>query len=118
KGHWSLPGGSVETGETLEQAVAREVLEETGIEIEVGPIVEVLDRISRDQDGRVEHHFVLIDFVARPTGGVLRSASDADDAVWAALAELSTYEVSPVTASVIRKAAAREFTAGERPLVW
>jgi 8-oxo-dGTP diphosphatase len=118
KGHWSLPGGSVETGETLEQAVAREVLEETGIEIEVGPIVEVLDRISRDQDGRVEHHFVLIDFVARPTGGMLRSASDAEDAVWAGLPDLSKYEVAPVTVSVINKAASRGFAAGERPLVW
>ena len=118
KGHWSLPGGSVETGETLEQAVAREVLEETGIEIEVGPIVEVLDRISRDQDGRVEHHFVLIDFVARPTGGVLRSATDAEDAVWAGLPDLSMYAVAPVTVSVINKAAARGFAAGERPLVW
>ena len=48
--------------------------------IEVPPLVEVLDRISRDADGGVEHHFVLIDFVARPIGGVLQSASDADDA--------------------------------------
>lgn len=118
KGHWSLPGGAVETGETLEQAVTREVLEETGVTIEVGPIVEVLDRISRDAEGRVEHHYVLVDFVARPTGGSLQGASDADDAAWVALADLARYEVAAVTVGVIRKAASRGFEAGERPLVW
>ena len=118
KGQWSLPGGGVELGETLEQAIVREVQEETGLDVDVGPIVDILDRIGRDADGRVEHHFVLVDFVCRSSGGVLRSASDADAAAWVTLADLAQYGVADITVGVIHKAAGREFGAGDRPIVW
>jgi 8-oxo-dGTP diphosphatase len=104
KGEWSVPGGAVECGETLEAALAREVREETGLDVEVGAIVEVLDRIRRDADGRVRYHYVLIDFLCRPTGGVLCCATDAVDAAWATPGELTRYGVADGTVRVIQKA--------------
>jgi len=108
-GQWSLPGGLVEVGETMADGVAREILEETGLTIEVGPIVEVLDRIIRDDEGRVRYHYVLVDFVCEPRGGVLIAASDAADAVWADAAALDTYGLAPKTRQVIAAAMSRPF---------
>ena len=81
-GQWSLPGGTLELGESLEAGVAREVHEETGLDVEVGPVVEVFDRILLDAQGRVQYHFVLVDYLCRPVGGHLQAGSDVDAAVW------------------------------------
>lgn len=101
KGQWSLPGGALELGETLEAGIRREVREETGLEVEAVRIVEVLDRIARSEDGRVQYHYVLVDYLCRITGGSLACASDAVDAKWATFDELDG--VAAFTVEVIRK---------------
>ncbi len=105
QGEWSLPGGAVELGETLQAAIVREVREETGLEVEAGPVIEVLDRVHRTPDGRVEYHYVVVDYVCRPLGDRrLVSSSDAADARWVDAAELSAYRVAATAVAVIHKA--------------
>ena len=105
KGEWSLPGGALEVGETLQQGVVREVLEETGVTVAPAGVVEILDRIVRDEEsGRVRYHYVLIDFVCRVTGGSPRVGSDADEVRWVDRAVLNEFAVAPVTVRVIEKA--------------
>lgn len=102
KGEWSLPGGGLEVGETLAEGVKREVLEETGLEIEPLALVDVVDRIAHDDGGRVQFHYVLVDYLCRVTGGSEAFASDAVGLRWAAMDELE--EVAAFTREVILKA--------------
>jgi 8-oxo-dGTP diphosphatase len=104
KGQWSLPGGAVECGETLVAAVVRELREETGLEVTVGPLVEVIERVHRDADGRVEYHFIVADYLATVAGGRLEAASDAADLCWVAEHELVDFRLNDQTLAVICKA--------------
>ena len=104
KGEWSLPGGRLELGESLEDAVRREVREETGLDVTVGPLVEIFERIERLADGRIEYHFVIADYACRPSGGQLVHGSDADDARWVLVSGLAAYNVTKKAAEVIHKA--------------
>jgi len=103
-GHWSLPGGVVELGETLEQAIARETFEETGLRVRVGPVVEVLDRIVHDAAGRVQYHYVLVDYLCWPEGGTLVAGSDAGDAAFADPRHLESYGLTAAARAVIGRA--------------
>ncbi len=105
-GHWSLPGGMLELGETLAAGVAREVLEETGLIVEVGGVVDVLDRMEADDEQRVRHHYVLIDYLCRATGGTLQPGSDASDVVIADPRALAPFNVTSVLDRVVSRAVA------------
>lgn len=104
KGVWSLPGGALELGENLEDGIRREIREEVGLEVEVGPVVEVFERITPDKKGAVRYHYVLIDYLCRPTGGTLCAADDAEDARWFAAKDLENIDITEGTSPVIEKA--------------
>ena len=107
KGYWSLPGGILETGEKLEDAIRREVLEETGLEVEPLGMFEIFERIMEDAEGRAEYHYVLIDYLCRPVGGRLQPASDASGAAWVAERNLGEYRLTDGTLAVIERAFAK-----------
>lgn len=103
KGRWSIPGGLVETGEMLSEAVVREVREETGLEVEPVELIELLDRIHREGE-RVRYHYVIADYLCRVTGGTLKAASDADAVRWTERAEWNSHSalmLDPITVRVI-----------------
>jgi ADP-ribose pyrophosphatase YjhB (NUDIX family) len=103
-GQWSLPGGRLELGETLEAGLSREMLEETGLVVEVGPVVDVFDRILLDPERRVRYHYVLIDYLCRPVGGALRHGSDVAATELVHPNDLERYRLTPKATTVIEKA--------------
>ncbi len=104
KGQWSIPGGALEIGETLRDCAAREALEETGLKVHAGEVLDVFDSIYPDHEGKPRYHYVLIDFLCRVIGGELKPGSDAAQARWITCEELGQYPMAENAQRVIRKA--------------
>ena len=104
KGQWSIPGGMLELGEKLREGLAREVREETALEVEVGDVLDVFDSIFPDADGRTQYHYVLIDYRCTVRGGTAVAGSDVSEVRWVSDAELNDLGMKEVTVGVIRKA--------------
>ena len=104
EGEWAIPGGSVELGETLQEAVQREILEETGIAIlVVGDPIHVFDDVRRDKTGRIRFHYVILDFSGKFLSGEVRAADDAKDARWVSPEEFCWLNVNTNTIKLMRK---------------
>ncbi len=101
KGYWSIPGGKLQGGERLTEAVARELLEETGLQVRVGRLVEVYERLPREAS---EPHYVIVDFLCDTIGGSLCAGDDAEEAGWFAVDNLACMRLTPGVSDVVRKA--------------
>jgi 8-oxo-dGTP diphosphatase len=113
QGEWSIPGGLLEVGETIEQGIARELAEETGLDVRVIELIEVLDRIfpaPPDANGapgdpkRPQYHFVILDYLCELRGGTLAAGSDATEFAWAREGELAKFDLTVAVNRVLRKA--------------
>jgi mutator protein MutT len=104
QGYWSLPGGALEIGESLDAAIRREVREETGLDVKPVKVFEIFERIIRDTHDAPEYHYVLIDYICRVTGGVLRAGDDVCRVEWVRESDLAELEITEGTLAVIERA--------------
>lgn len=104
QGRWSIPGGILEVGETLIEGVRRELAEETGIDVRVRTLIEVFERIDRDASGKLQYHFVVLDYLCEAARGTARAGSDVTEVAWAAPGELEKYALTEIASRVILKA--------------
>lgn len=115
RGEWSIPGGTLEIGESLQEGVARELLEETGLTVRVLDLIEVFDRIfpadAKGDDnlsGRPKYHYVIVDYLCERISGEARAGSDVTDVAFAAEDELEKFRLTQTATRVLRKAFAMD----------
>ena len=109
-GEWSVPGGMLELGETLRDGVRREVLEEAGLVVEPGEVLDIFDSIITDGEGRTQYHYVLIDYLCRPISGEARAGTDVSEVQWVGQTDLAAMRLRESIEQVVRKGLSREIT--------
>jgi 8-oxo-dGTP diphosphatase len=102
QGKWSIPGGAIELGETLQEAAVREVLEECSVRIEIERILDAAQNIIRDEKGRVKFHFVLVDFIGRYVSGETKARSDAEECRWVPLEEIENMDITAALGEMLK----------------
>ena len=118
KGQWSIPGGTLETGETMEEGTRREMEEETGLRVRVVELIEVFERIFREpgeSTGRPRYHFVILDYLCVRIAGEARAGSDVTDVAWVAESDLGAYHLTPTATRILKKAFAMTADRDSRP---
>ena len=103
KDQWSIPGGHLEWGESLHEALLREVHEETGLSVELVGLIDTVDLITEDGSGNITRHYMLIDFAVRAIGGELRAGSDAAEARWVPFSQIDDYPLWSETRRIIEE---------------
>jgi len=94
RGKWTVPGGLVELGESAEQTVMREVKEETNLEVEQPKLIDVVNNVTQDEDGRIKYHFLIVDYFVKLKGGKLKAADDAAELKWVKFSEVENYDLT------------------------
>lgn len=95
RGQWTIIGGIVEVGESLEDAVRRETKEETGLDVESMILIDVVDQVHLDREGKIEYHYVIIDYIVKVKPGEPNASSDAEELKWVPLCGVEAYDLTP-----------------------
>jgi ADP-ribose pyrophosphatase YjhB (NUDIX family) len=111
-GLWSVPGGAVRVGEGLKTAALRELWEECGVQVDIGDVTEIVERMVRDGEGRVQYHYIIVDYLARWVSGELAPSSEVLEARWVLPEEFPQYQMTAGTAEVVNRMLAAGRRAG------
>lgn len=103
KGKWSVPGGLVELSESVEETVVREVKEETRLDVDKPQLIDVVDNVIADGNGKIEYHFVILDYFVRLNGGKLKAADDAEELRWVSLDEVEKYDLTKTFRAFVQR---------------